>query len=152
MFRKIILIALVVFIAIQFIQPSRNTSDKILATDITKVYSVPDSVHALLTTACYDCHSNNTIYPWYVHIQPVAWFMASHITDGKADLNFSEFGAYSLRKQQHKLQSIADEINHGDMPIASYKLMHGNARLNEHQKATLVDWATRTKDSIIIKN
>ena len=152
MFKKIIWIALVVFIAIQFIQPARNTSNKILPTDITMLYRVPDSVQSLLKTACYDCHSNNTMYPWYSRIQPGAWFMANHVKSGKEDLNFSEFGSYSLRKQQHKLKSIVEEINEGDMPITSYKLMHSNARLDEHEKAVLVDWATQTKDSLTSKN
>jgi hypothetical protein len=152
MFKKIILIASVVFVAVQFIQPSRNISNKVLATDITRVYHVPDIVQSLLKTACYDCHSNNTIYPWYSRIQPGAWFMANHVKNGKEDLNFSDFGSYSLRKQQHKLKSIAEEINEGDMPIAPYKLLHSNARLNEHQKAILVDWATKTKDSLTAKN
>ena len=151
MFKKIILIALIVFIAIQFIQPARNTSNHLTATDITKVYQVPDSVQALLKTACYDCHSNNTAYPWYSRIQPGAWFMASHVKNGKADLNFSEFGAYSLRKQHHKLKSIADEVEEGDMPIASYKMLHANARLTKDEEALLITWAKKTQDTITAK-
>lgn len=150
--KKILLALIIVLIAIQFIQPPRNTNNKVLATDITKMYRVPDSVQSLLKTSCYDCHSNNTHYPLYSRIQPGAWFMAYHVKNGKADLNFSEFGSYSLRKQQHKFKSIAEQIQQGEMPIASYKLMHGNARLDEHQKSILVDWATKLKDSLTSAN
>lgn len=151
MFKKIILIVLVVLIAIQFIQPAHNTSNQVLATDITKIYRVPDSVQSLLKTACYDCHSNNTMYPWYSRIQPGAWFMANHVKNGKADLNFSEFGSYSLRKQHHKLKSIADEVEEGDMPVASYKLLHANARLTKDEQLLLINWARKMQDTLTAK-
>ena len=151
MFKKIILIVLVALIAIQFIQPAHNTSNQVLATDITKIYRVPDSVQSLLKTACYDCHSNNTMYPWYSRIQPGAWFMANHVKNGKADLNFSEFGSYSLRKQHHKLKSIADEVEEGDMPVASYKLLHANARLTKDEQLLLINWARKMQDTLTAK-
>ena len=103
-FRKKILVGLLSgFVAIQFIQPDQNRSSDVMQTDIQRIYIVPGKVLAVLQNSCYDCHSNNTQYPWYSFIQPGAWWMASHIRKGKADLNFSEFGAYSNRKQQSKL-------------------------------------------------
>src|SRR5437867_11356274 len=93
--KKILLAVLVVLIAIQIIQPAHNKSEGTLSTDITRIYSVPDSVQMVLKQACYDCHSNRTRYPWYSHIQPVGWMLARDIRHGKADLNFSEFGSYS---------------------------------------------------------
>ena len=56
---------------------------------------MPDSVKVILQNACYDCHSNNTRYPWYVNIQPVGWWMSGHIADARDGLNFSEFGGYT---------------------------------------------------------
>lgn len=152
MFKKIILIGLVVFIAIQFIQPARNTSNQVLATDITRIYVIPDSVQSLLKIACYDCHSNNTIYPLYSRIQPGAWLMANHVKNGKADLNFSEFGSYSLRRQRSKLKSIVSQVNDDEMPLWSYKLMHKDANLSKEQKELIIDWATKAKDSITARN
>jgi hypothetical protein len=146
--KKILLGLLIVLIVIQFIRPAHNTSTEITQTDLLKTYNVPDSVQAVLKTACYDCHSNNTNYPWYTNIQPIGWMMANHVKEGKAELNFSEFGSYSLRKQQHKLKSIGEEIEEGDMPIASYKLMHSNARLTKSQQSLLIDWATKMQDSL----
>ena len=81
--KKILSAILIVFIAIQFIQPAHNKSDQLLATDISKMVNIPDSVQALLKNACYDCHSNNTNYPWYSNIQPMGWLMAKHIKKAK---------------------------------------------------------------------
>lgn len=152
MFKKIVLIVLVALLVIQLVQPARNVSNGVSATDISRVYRIPNSVQSVLKTACYDCHSNNTRYPWYSRLQPGAWFMANHVKHGKADLNFSEFGTYSLRKQEHKLNSIAKQVEEGEMPVASYKLMHADARLTQKQKSLLINWATKTKDSLSAKN
>ncbi len=152
LFKKILLAALVVFIIIQFIQPGRNTSKQVLLTDITNIYTVPDSVQHVLEIACYDCHSDNTKYPFYVHVQPIAWFMANHIKNGKADLNFSEFGIYSVRKQQSKLTAIINSIHDDDMPLSSYKLMHKSANLTQDEKALIIGWATEIKDSLSAVN
>ena len=146
--RKILLALLVVLILIQFIQPSRNKSGDILSTDLTKTISVPGNIQSILKTACYDCHSNNTNYPWYSRIQPFGWLLARHIRKGKAELNFSEFGSYSLRRQITKLNGIANSIKDETMPLSSYTMIHQNARLSKEDKALLIEWATRTKDSL----
>lgn len=148
--KKILFTVAVVFIAIQFIQPAKNKSAQLLPTDITRVYHVPDTVQSILKTSCFDCHSNNTNYPWYFNIQPLAWFMANHIKDGKADLNFSDFGSYSQHHQRSKLKAIADQVNDGDMPLSSYTLLHKNAILSKEKKALIEDWATNTRDSLTL--
>ena len=150
--KKILLVILVVIIAIQFIQPARNKSGQVLPTDISKVYSLPTQVQSLIKNACYDCHSNNTNYPWYTTIQPVGWMLARHIKNGKAELNFSEFGDYSIRKQRSKLNSIAKTIDDGTMPLSTYTLIHKNAILTKEDKALIIDWANNTKDSLSSKN
>ena len=138
--KTIILVLLLLFITIQFIQPTRNRSSEVLSTDIEKIYVVPVKVSAILKTSCYDCHSNNTRYPWYSFIQPGAWWMTSHITKGKANLNFSEFGSYSSRKQQGKLQAIRNSIKDETMPLSSYTMLHKNAKLSKDDKTLLLDW------------
>lgn len=150
--KKILFGLLTGFVVIQFIQPAHNKSDEVLPTDIQKIYSVPDKVLAVLQVSCYDCHCNNTRYPWYSFIQPGEWWMASHIRQGKANLNFSEFGVYSNRKQQSKLQAIANSIKDETMPISSYTLLHKNGVLSPDDKAVLLDWVKTTKDSLSIKN
>lgn len=146
--KKISLAILIVLIAIQFIQPARNRSGQLLTTDMATMYKIPDSVQAVLKAACYDCHSNNTNYPWYTYVQPVGWMLANHIKNGKKELNFSEFGSYSVRRQRSKLKSIATQVNDGDMPLNSYTIMHKNARLTSEQKQLIINWAQKTKDSL----
>lgn len=150
--KKILLAALIVFIAIQFIRPARNESGQPSPADISKIDSVPGNVQAILKTSCYDCHSNHTNYPWYSNIQPAGWWLASHIKEGKAELNFSEFGQYSIRRQRSKLFAIAKSIEDGTMPLPSYALVHSNSRLTTHEKALLINWANKTKDSLSLKN
>ena len=135
--KKIVLGLFAGFVTIQFIQPARNKSDKIQQNDIKKIYAVPDKVLAILQNSCYDCHSNNTQYPWYSFIQPVAWWMSSHIRKGKANLNFSEFGTYSTRKQQSKLQAIVNSIKDETMPISLYALLHKSVKLTIDDKAIM---------------
>ena len=148
LYKKILLALLIVFIAIQFIQPAHNISGQVLPTDITKTVNVPDKVLDIFKNACYDCHSNNTRYPWYVHIQPMGWMMARHIKNGKDNLNFNDFGSYSKRKQANKLRSIETSIKEGTMPLSSYVSMHTDARLSAEDKKLFTDWVSVAKDSL----
>jgi len=135
----------IVLLVIQFIRPVQNISSQIFATDISKTVKISDSVQTILKSACYDCHSNNTYYPWYSDIQPVGWFLANHITEGKGKLNFSEFGSYSQRRQSSKLDDIANIIRDNEMPLWSYKLIHKNARLSLKEKTMVINWALKSK-------
>ena len=151
LYKKILLGLGAAFIAIQFIQPARNESGQVLATDIIKSPGVPDKILGILKNSCYDCHSNNSRYPWYVHIQPMGWIMARHIKNGKENLNFSDFGSYSRRKQANKLRAIASSIKEGSMPILSYTYMHTDAKLSPDEKDILISWAAAAKDSLDTK-
>src|ERR1700751_2314896 len=97
--KKILMAVLIIFIGIQFVRPEKNESKEMSATDIANMYVIPQDVSAILKKSCYDCHSNNTVYPWYAEVQPVGWWMNSHIEDGKDEVNFSEFGTYSAARQ-----------------------------------------------------
>ncbi len=150
--RKILIAGFTSFLLIQFVQPARNKKGRVAQTDVTNTVPVPGEVLALLQTACYDCHSNNTRYPWYSYVQPIGWVLANHINTGKKNLNFSKFGSYSGRLQQSKLTSVESQVQDGLMPISSYTWMHSDARLNPAQRQLLVDWATAAKDQIRAKN
>ena len=139
-------------VIIQFIQPDHNKSNVVLNTDIEKLYTIPHNVSVILKKSCYDCHSNNTRYPWYSKIQPGAWLMASHIRKGKANLNFSGFGSYSNRRQQNKLEAIANSINDKTMPLWSYTILHKNVKLSASEETLLLDWIKTIKDGISSKN
>lgn len=146
------MVLLVLFLVIQFIRPPHNTTGQVLVTDLTRLLLVPDTVQAVLQNACYDCHSNNTIYPWYGNIQPMAWIIANDIKKGKAKLNFSEFSNYGNRMQISKLKEMANQVKDDEMPIAAYKLMHKNARLSQAQKLAIIEWIQKTADSLAVKN
>ncbi|MBA4167052.1 MAG: heme-binding domain-containing protein [Chitinophagaceae bacterium] len=148
LFKKILLALFVVFIGIQFIRPARNISGRVSPTDITKTVNVPDSVANIFKSSCYDCHSNNTRYPWYVNIQPLGWIMDRHVNTGKENLNLNEFTTYSKRKQANKLKAIANSIRDGSMPLASYTILHHDAKLRQYQKDLVIQWAMNAKDTI----
>ena len=146
--KKILFALLIVLIAIQFIQPAHNTSGQAMPMDITKTVSVPDNVLNILKNACYDCHSNNTRYPWYAYIQPMGWLMAWHINNGKDNLNFSDFGSSSKRKQSNKLRTIETSIKEGTMPLSSYTIIHTGAKLSAEDKKLIIDWVSVAKDNL----
>lgn len=139
----ILLILLIVFVGIQFIPTKRNLSEIVPNTDFMIVNNVPNSIKTTLQTSCYDCHSNNTYYPWYNKVQPVAWILESHIEEGKAELNFSDWNTYSNRRKKSKLKSIVSQIEDDKMPLISYTLIHKDAVLTQKQKTEIIDWITK---------
>ena len=147
--RIILLTLLFAFILIQFIRPPKNRiSSQHPANDISHIYDIPSDVQKILKNACYDCHSNNTRYPWYVNIQPIGWFMAGHIRSGKEELNFDDYGSYSSKRQRNKLKRMKEQVEEGEMPLSSYTLMHPEARLTTVQKQLVTTWIDSTLDKI----
>lgn len=146
--KKIVMMLIVILIAVQLIQPARNKDGRVLSTDISKTVLVPANVQTVLQAACYDCHSNHTHYPWYTYVQPVGWILSNHIKNGKKELNFSDFGSYSKRRQESKFKSIASQVHDGAMPLYSYTIMHKNARLTKEEKYLIISWAQHNKDSL----
>jgi|UniRef100_UPI004049F5AD hypothetical protein len=146
--KKIIIALLGVLIFIQFIKPVKNQSDAVTPNDIFANFQSADSTKQLIQTACYDCHSNNTVYPWYAEIQPLAWWLADHVKEGKSELNFSEFASYKPKKADHKLEEVIEMIQEGEMPLKSYTLIHGNSKLSDVQKTAIITWAEGLRSQI----
>ncbi len=147
-FKRIFQVLLIGFIIIQFIRPSKNIAEGVQANNISKAFPTSDSVHAILKTACYDCHSNNTAYPWYNNIQPVAWWLKHHVDEGKRELNFDEFAKYSPRRQYIKAEEINKEVKEGEMPLSSYTVIHKDAKLTAEQKLMIANWTVSIQDSL----
>lgn len=143
--KKISYVLIVLFVVIQFVRPSKNTGDAHGANSITTTIEV----ERVLQTACYDCHSNHTEYPWYCNIQPVGWWTAHHVNEGKEELNFSEFNTYSLKRKLRKLKEIKEQLDENEMPLDSYTIIHKNAKLNPNDKELLLKWITDTKAKLI---
>lgn len=147
--KKILLISIVIlFIAAQFIQPAKNQANASSNKDITHTVSMPENVLTILKKSCYDCHSNYTSYPWFDRITPVNWWVANHVKTGKIELNFTEFGNYSTKKQLHKLKEIKETVENDEMPLQSYVIMHHDTRLTDTQKNMLIDWTQKVTDEI----
>ena len=147
--KKIIFRSLiVVLLVIQFIRPSKNVGEAFGPDDVTKTVNVPEDVKNILVASCYDCHSNHTNHMWYENIQPIGWWIANHINEGKRELNFSEFNSYKDKRKAHKFEEIGEMVGEGEMPMESYTLIHGNAKLNEEQKRLLINWATMCHEQI----
>lgn len=144
----ILLILLVAFVGIQFIPTKRNQTDIVPVTDFMLVNNVPNNIKNKLQASCYDCHSNNTKYPWYNKIQPVAWFLEEHIKDGKKELNFSEWGSLTNRRKVSKLRSIIKQIESGEMPLNSYTLIHKDAKLSREETNEIINFIAQLKDSL----
>jgi hypothetical protein len=137
-----------IFIALQFVRPTRNIAAVAGPNDLIVRYSPPPAVRQILAVACYDCHSNNTRYPWYANVQPVGWWMTGHINDAKDALNFSEFGSYTTKRMLRKLDTCDDEITNHSMPLPSYRIIHTDARLTPEQIKLLCDWFDSVHDQI----
>jgi hypothetical protein len=139
--KKILLGLLIVLVGIQFIHPARNHGEAETPQDITHAVQVPAEIGNVLSTSCYDCHSNHTAYPWYSYLNPVGWWLNGHIKDGKEELNFSEFATYDAERMDHKLEEIAEEVEEGHMPLPAYLWLHTDAKLSEAQIQSIVTWA-----------
>ncbi len=143
-----LIVLLVILVAIQFVQPARNQSVQASTEGIASIINVPENVQAILQNSCYDCHSNNTRYPWYATLQPGAWWMASHIEKGKAELNFDEFENYSKRRQLSKLKAIQGSIEDESMPLPSYTFIHKGSILSKTDQIILKDWVEIARNEI----
>ena len=130
------LIALLVLAAaIQIIQPDRSNPE------VTADFDGPEPVRTILQAKCYDCHSNETIWPWYTYIAPVSWWVADHVHEGREELNYSEWGDFSRSKKQEKAEETYDEIADGYMPLKSYLRIHPDTEVTEAELAIIEAWA-----------
>lgn len=139
--KNILLSLLVIFVIIQFIRPAKNLGEAFGPNDITQSVTVPEDVKNILVASCYDCHSNHTDHMWYENIQPIGWWIGNHIKEGKQEVNFSDFNTYKDKRKAHKFEEIGEIVSEKEMPLSSYTLIHGNAKLSDEQIKLVVDWA-----------
>jgi len=138
---KILLYSLIgVFVLLQFYPSNQPEVSEVNSNDLLKNTDAPDNVAYLLRTACYDCHSNETTYPWYANIAPVKWWIYDHINEGREDLNFSVWNILSKADQAEALDDIATAVMEGEMPLKSYPITHPKAKLSEAERQAISDW------------
>ena len=140
MVKKIVYFLLIALVIAQFFGPEKNQGD-LTSLDAFYAETKPsDDVRLILEQACFDCHSNVTKYPWYSKITPINYWMADHVEEGKEELNFSKWSAYSTKRKDHKLEETVEMIEKGKMPLDSYTWAHKDAVLTEVQKQAIKEW------------
>lgn len=148
MIKKILLGLAVLLVVAQFIRPEKNRGSVDGPNFVGVKHPVPPAVAGVLQRACYDCHSNHTVYPCYAEVQPVGWWLAWHISNGKRHLNFSEFGTYNPRREAGKLKGIVKLVRNGAMPLPSFTWMHPEARLTPAERQLIIDWAEAAQKTV----
>lgn len=143
MLKKILYALLIIVVLIQFYRPEKNISVETSTTDFLTLTKANDDISTLINSSCYDCHSNNTNYPWYAEVAPISWWISGHVDHGKEELNFSEWGSYSEKKMNHKLKEIVEELEEKEMPLESYLPMHPEAKLSDQQIQQLITWVKK---------
>ena len=139
--KTILVVLLVALIGMQFVRPEKNLADQVADTDIIVSEAPGEQIALTLKNACYDCHSNNTKYPWYAEVAPISYWIADHVEDGKKHLDFSQWMSYSPKKKAHKMEELIEMVEEHEMPLESYTLLHGEARLSEEEIGALTEWA-----------
>lgn len=138
----------VIFVGIQFIRPARTNPTIDPAQTIEAHVQISPEVSSILARSCHDCHSNQTVWPWYTNVAPVSWWLSNHVKEGRQELNLSEWGRLPRDRQERKLRQMCDEVTDGEMPLSSYLPLHPAARLSEQDKKTLCDWTDAERDRI----
>lgn len=130
----------IVLIIIQITPPRLPETSPATENDLFNHASVPDDIGNIIKNSCYDCHSNETHYPWYSYVAPVKWLISGDINGGRHELNFSNWNEMRLRDQVKILEDISEEVDEGEMPLKIYTIMHRNARLSKAERQKIVDW------------
>lgn len=122
--------AAVLLVGVQFLKPDRTNPASDPAAAFEAVAKPSKEAVAVVRRACGDCHSNETVWPWYSRIAPVSWLVADDVKEGRAHLNFSEWNRYSPEVSQKRMGEACREVKEGGMPLFAYTLMHPNAKLS----------------------
>ena len=139
----------ILFLLMQAIRPEKNLGEMNAPEDLLQVSGVPDTLAVLFINSCYDCHSDHTRYPWYGSLAPSSWLLASHIREGKSNLNFSSWGFLDKAQKISLLERICDECSEGLMPLKSYTLLHRSTILEESETEAICSWAEQESLDIL---
>lgn len=138
------LIALLVALAVMQFFPIDKTNPPVdPEKDYITMTNPPAQMANLIKAACYDCHSDEVKYPWYTNVAPLSYWIKGHIDNGRKKLNFSVWGDYKASKQEHKLEECVEFVEETKMPLASYNIMHPEARMSDEERADMVAWFKR---------
>ncbi|SEL36817.1 Haem-binding domain-containing protein [Aquimarina amphilecti] len=136
--KKVGLLLLLAFVIMQFIRPDKNELGYESVAYFENDTKPTEEIQQILRSNCYDCHSNQTVYPWYAEIAPVSYWLADHVEEGKEHFNVSDWEQYSNKKKDHKLDELIEEVEKGEMPLSSYTWVHGD--LEKEEMEVLINW------------
>jgi len=140
---KILVMVLVaLFLIAQFVQPKRTNPPVVPSRSLQAHVQVPPNVSAILNRACADCHSSQTVWPWYSHVAPISWVVVDDVKTGRSHINFQDWEAQENPKEAAEhLSLICKEVREKGMPLFSYRLMHKRARLSSQEIDTICAWS-----------
>lgn len=142
--------AVLVFLGMQFFNPSLKNPPVEAGHDLLTTNPPPPAVATLLRQACYDCHSNETKWPWYARVAPVSWWVVGHMKEGREALNFSEWPHGDAYVAGDQLGRIGDLVQSRKMPLPSYTWLglHPEARLTEEQRGRILKWTEQAAQAL----
>jgi len=140
MLKKILIVLVIIVVGIQFIPVDRTNPP------ITQEIVAPTNVLSILKTSCYDCHSNETKWPWYSYVAPISFLVAGDVEDGRKRVNFSEWDKYDEKKKEKKMSAMIEAVEAGGMPLPKYLITHPDAEIDSKKLKTLKDWVTSTDE------
>ncbi len=140
MIKKIILVLILILAILQFVRIDKTNPVAAPQLDFINIANPPEEIKSVLKHGCYDCHSNNTVYPWYANIAPVSFWLKGHIAHAREELNFSTWGELDEDEKNHILEDIIEDVEKAKMPLKSYTWMHQEAKMTEEQKEMFIVW------------
>ena len=134
----------IALVAIQFIPVERSNPP------VTGLVDAPEDVMSTLRRSCWNCHSNETEWPWYAYVAPVSWRVSQHVWMAREHVNFTEWDSYDAEELDEAFEEIAEEIEKGGMPLSDYLLLHREAKLTTTDRERLVAWAESARERIVV--
>jgi len=128
-------ILIVIFILLQFVPVARTNPP------VTGTIEAPEQVMAILHRSCFDCHSNETKWPWYSYVAPMSWLVVSDVNDGRKHMNFSVWDTYNDKRKKHKIKECGEEVEEGEMPLWFYLPLHPEAKLLPENIKIIAEWS-----------
>ena len=147
-FRGLLLLGGVALLLIQLLPSGRSNPPVVQAQTIERTLTVPADVKAILDRSCHNCHSNDTVWPWYAHVAPISWLMVGDVNAAREDMNLSEWGEANADAQRDTLLEVCRQVKKGAMPLSSYRLLHREAALSAADVTTLCNWSEQARKDL----
>jgi len=144
--KRAAVVTALLFLGAQLYRPDRTNPPADPSKSMRASTRMTPEVEAILERSCRDCHSSETVWPWYSHVAPASWFLQWHVDEGRRELSFSEWATYPKRKRERKLHEMCQQVESGEMPLRSYLPLHPSARLSDEDRRVLCEWTRREEE------